>query len=184
MMSRTGYRKSTKMELKDILNTIQPDRPRQRVTLPIPEWIGQYHKNGFVQIPIYMSKKEDENPDGYKWSKVRSILALGHGSLSEKINTQIRHLFATAFFATSRDRKTNFRFVLVVPSSEVSAMRKQNYLMKPIVESLSDIVTTEIVVAPETPEEAKTAGKTNFIQEKAETPQKKTKSKSKRSQKK
>lgn len=172
------------MNLDDLLKQVQPDRPRQRVTMPISLWLTEYAKNGYISIPIYMSVKATENPEGYKWSAVRKILSTGHINLHEKINKMIKELFSDAFFTVTKDIETGFRSVIVVPSKEVSSMRKLDYYMKPIVEGLSSAVTTPVKIVsetPETPEDFSTLEKSSV---KAETPSTKNIPKSKKNKKK
>lgn len=172
------------MELKELLKQVQPDRPRQRVTMPINEWLSEYAENGYISIPIYMSVKAKENPDGYKWSAVRKIFSGGHINLHEEVNKVMKKLFAEAFFTVTKDKETDHRFVIVVPAKEVSAMRKNGYYMKSIVEGLSDAVTTPVKLVDEVPgtsEKDKTVEKPSI---KVETPKSENTPKSKKNKKK
>lgn len=172
------------MKLDDLLKEVQPDRPRQRVSIPIALWLTEYAKDGYINIPIYMSVKAKENPDGYKWSAVRKILSNGHINLHEKINKMIKELFSEAFYTITKDRETDHRFALVVPASQVSAMRKRNYHMKPIVEALGDAVTTPVKIVTEPLEDKTQAGKIEKEVTKVVTPTKENIPKSKKNKKK
>lgn len=172
------------MNLDDLLKQVQPDRPRQRVTMPVSLWLTEYAKNGYISIPIYMSVKATENPDGYKWSAVKKILSSGHINLHEKINKMLKELFAEAFFTVTKDKETGFRSVIVVPSKEVSAMRKSGYYMKPVVEGLSDAVTTPVKIVTEPLEDKTEAGKIEKVVSKVVTPTKANISQSKKNKKK
>lgn len=136
------------MDLNKILDERTPYRPRQRSDLPLLEWAKNFKNYGMLVLPIYISSKKEENPEGFKWSTTKMKLINGHSSMNLQERNIVQEAFRGAFYTLTESNEGR-KEALIVQFEHLQLLRKRGYAMKPLVEAVQIPDTKEPIVEPE-----------------------------------
>ena len=121
--------------LKELLRTSTPYRPRQRSDMPLLEWVEIYQRDGYVKIPAYISSKKGENPEGHKVSKLRTNLFNGYSNMDQTSRLLVQETFVDAYYCLIVDADNLKQFILL-NKSLVKVFKDDGNHVKPLLPSI------------------------------------------------
>ncbi len=119
-------------DITELLSILQPYRPKMRQDMPLLKWAEEYMKTGFIQIPVYISSKKTENPEGFKWSKVRTTLINGYSNMTPQERQLLQECFVDSSYALVTDME-GLRQVLVFQREFNMVVKARGNAVNPLI---------------------------------------------------
>ncbi len=137
-------------DFNELIRTSVPFRPRQKSDIPVTDLATAFIENGFIVIPCYTSKKE-ENPEGFKLTSLKRQLINGHAKMSVLERTHVQGAFIDSYF-TIIINKGGLKEMIVVDEPRIKELEALNYHVKKLIpmykESSKDEPKPEVIPTP------------------------------------
>ncbi len=161
LIYHTENRNITMTDITELLSNLQPYRPKMRQDMPLLVWAEEYMETGFIQIPVYISSKKTENPEGFKWSKVRTTLINGYSNMTPQERQLLQECFVDSSYALVTDMQ-GLRQVLVFQREFNMVVKARGNAVNPLIkvfkrqkseETEVEVLETDQEVEPQIVEE-------------------------------